>query len=78
MDKLSWGDLFVIKRLTIAVQDRSVAAALFAQADADRKDTSTEYGGALVFAGPGDGLVAKLYKPRTCGSTTANTSRRSG
>ncbi len=46
---LCWADLLVIDRVLGALSDRSLVAELFRQADADHADTSTEYGGVLVY-----------------------------
>ncbi len=44
---LCWADLATVGWLTDALEDRSLIDAWFAQADADRVDTRTEYGGVL-------------------------------
>src|SRR5690606_4208252 len=46
-DKLCWGDLATIHLMFRAFADRSVVASLFAQADADLADASSEHGGVL-------------------------------
>jgi len=64
--KLSWADLVTILVIDDAVHDRAVVSSLFAQADMDREDTTTEYGGLLraepAPASSGFGVV--LYPPR--------------
>lgn len=44
---LVWGDALLILIADEALQDPAVVGALFEQVDADRKDTTTEYGGVL-------------------------------
>jgi hypothetical protein len=44
---LDWGDLITLLVIDDAIHDEPVIAALFAQADMDRQDTSAEYGGLL-------------------------------
>lgn len=60
--RLSWGDALLLLIADEAIRDRSVLAALFEQADADRRDTSTEYGG--VLDATGDGFAAISHPPR--------------
>ncbi len=60
--RLSWGDALLLLIADEAIRDRSVLLALFEQADADRRDTSTEYGG--VLDAKGDGFSAVPYPPR--------------
>jgi len=60
--QLCWADLASINVIRRAVQDRVVAAALFAHADRDLQDVSTEYGGVLKIT---DGrFTAERYEPR--------------
>lgn len=74
--KLSWGDLLTILVLDTAISDPGVRAALFEQANEDRANRATEYGGALESVWPdgdptrpapsdGSGGVfeARLYLP---------------
>lgn len=61
-DRLSWGDALLLLIADEAIHDRDVLAALFEQADADRRDTSTEYGGVLDASG--EGFAATLHPPR--------------
>tara|TARA_Y100000589_G_scaffold325006_1_gene362087 strand:+ start:2729 stop:4042 length:1314 start_codon:yes stop_codon:yes gene_type:complete len=62
VDKLTWPDLLVISQLINAMQSHAVTSDLFAWADADKTDTSTEYGGTIR---KDDGVFnAKLFKPR--------------
>ncbi len=44
---LDWGDLITLLVVDEAIHEEPVIAALFAQADMDREDTSAEYGGLL-------------------------------
>lgn len=61
-DALSWGDALLILIADEAIADESVRAALFEQVEADRRDTSTEYGG--VLDAEGTGFAAIPYPPR--------------
>lgn len=62
VDKLTWPDLLVISELIHAMQSHTVTSNLFAWADADLIDTSTEYGGTIR---KDDGVFdARLFKPR--------------
>jgi hypothetical protein len=70
--KLSWGDLLSIVVIDEAIRDRAVVPALFDQADEDRADRRTEYGGAMeAVAAPGDSggeaFVATGYLPTSLG-----------
>ena len=61
--RLAWADLVTIWLLLELVEDRAMAAQLFRQADADRKDPTTEYGGVIDMV---DGRpVARRYEPVT-------------
>jgi hypothetical protein len=70
--KLRWGDLISILAIDEAIRQQKVVGALITQAELDRKDTTTEYGGALMLrsAIPGspakgpDEWVAMLFPPR--------------
>ncbi len=46
-DDLVWGDLLLIRIAMTALRDEDVLREMFAQADHDERDTSTEYGGVL-------------------------------
>ncbi len=60
-EQLTWGDLATLGTLWRVVQDPSVKAALFEQADRDLRDTSAEHGGVIDVV---DGRpVAKAYPP---------------
>jgi hypothetical protein len=60
-DKLNWADLLTLRQLLGVLDDRAVAAQLFAQADADVQDMATEFGG--VLDRKGDGFDAIGYPP---------------
>jgi uncharacterized protein YchJ len=61
-DKFTWPDLLVINQIITAMQSHTVTSNLFAWADQDKTDTSTEYGGTIR---KDDGVYeSKLYKPR--------------
>ena len=57
-DQLTWADLATVLTLDAMLHRPGAAATLFAQADADRIDPTTEYGGVLDRTG-----FARLYKP---------------
>ena len=59
--KMSWGDLLVVRRLMRGLNDPDLRAALFAQADADHLDRSTEHGG--VLEDRKGRLAARAYPP---------------
>lgn len=61
-DQLSWGDLLMIRTVMEVMEDSTFTEQWFNQADADLKDTTTEYGGLLVAEGQGK-LRPQLYKP---------------
>ncbi len=61
-DRLLWGDLLAILIADEALKDPGVRRELYRQAEADRADTTTEYGGTLDAAG--DGFRAQLFVPR--------------
>ena len=67
-DKLAWGDLLLILIADEALRDDQVVAAIFDQADEDRGDTSTEYGGVIdcLPNSPSDSpqFAAYPYPPR--------------
>ena len=58
-----WGDALSVMAAMDAMDQNAVIGAFFTQADTDRGDTSTEYGGAID--GLTDGaMVARLFPPR--------------
>jgi hypothetical protein len=59
--KLNWADLLTMHHLWQAVNQPNVVRALFAQAQADNADASTEYGGVLHHQG--DKYLVKPFKP---------------
>ena len=61
-DSLAWADLLLIRIAARAIEDPSVVAALFEQADRDRLDTTTELGGLIDALG--SGFTARLFPPR--------------
>jgi len=61
-DRLGVGDYLVIERLLDAMDDRALVAELFRQADADRLDTTTEFGGVLTWDAE-DHLIAQSFPP---------------
>lgn len=66
-DKLSWADLLTLLVIDEAVRAEGQADALWAQAEKDRADRSTEYGGLISWvneAGSTGGWRATLYPPR--------------
>lgn len=72
-DRLRWGDLIALLVIDEAVRQPGVADALVAQAGMDRRDETTEYGGAMIFAEvaerapeglAGDRVLAVLFPPR--------------
>ena len=63
--KLSWADMLTLLVIDDAVHQPALVKQLFAQADKDRADTSTEYGGIIQPAEPAPGtFIATLYPPR--------------
>jgi hypothetical protein len=68
--KLSWADLLTVLVIDEVVRQPSVVRAVASQAVLDRRDTTTEYGGALLRKNLGLGevvreeWVAVLYPPR--------------
>lgn len=67
-DRLSWGDLLSIIMIDDAIRTTPVVRAIFTQAELDRNDKTTEYGGVLeIFASP-DGKAGEprvvLFPPR--------------
>jgi len=72
----SWGpslsapDLLVLLVIDVVIQEPAIAAAVASQAELDRRDQTTEYGGALLRKNIGLGTVpreewvAMLYPPR--------------
>ncbi|MEQ8770435.1 MAG: hypothetical protein RIB60_07995 [Phycisphaerales bacterium] len=63
-DRLSWGDALAILTVDHAVRMPGVAASLFGHVDADRSDTTTEYGGVLEFVDDGGDARLVLFPPR--------------
>lgn len=62
VDKLTWPDLLTIRVATLALQSHAVTSNLFAYADQDHADRSTEYGGTIR---KDDGVYeARLFRPR--------------
>jgi len=66
-NEMAWPDLLTALVLDDAIQTERIRSALFDQAEADRNDTSTEYGGIIrisIRKGEGDTYVAALYEPK--------------
>ncbi len=61
--KLRWADLLAILVIDEAIRREDVARAFFAQAGMDQRDTTTEYGGAIVVGKTGE-YFPVLYPPR--------------
>ncbi|MEM1354184.1 MAG: hypothetical protein AAGH88_04795 [Planctomycetota bacterium] len=61
-DRLGRADLLVLLLIDDAMQQKSVRRSLFEQAQADRDDTGTEYGGVLVWDEKGE-VVARPFAP---------------
>jgi hypothetical protein len=61
--QLVWGDAISILIAIDALENPSLVAGLFEQADADRADTSTEHGGAFDFNREGT-ITARTYDAR--------------
>lgn len=61
-DDLVWGDALLIRVAIEAVDDPSIIAEMFAQADDDLRDTTTEWGGALDARS--SSFVAYSFPPR--------------
>ncbi|MBX3408543.1 MAG: hypothetical protein KF859_01485 [Phycisphaeraceae bacterium] len=63
---LSWGDILSILVIDSAARQPAVVAALFSQAEADRADKTTEYGGLLRFvpADQAERAAVQLFLPR--------------
>ncbi|MEM9082540.1 MAG: hypothetical protein AAGB34_03010 [Planctomycetota bacterium] len=62
--ELVWADLVHIVVAIELADDQSYTTALFAQAERDRKDTSTELGGVIEFLESENRFVWLLYPPR--------------
>jgi hypothetical protein len=62
-EKLAWADLVTIDTLFAAIKQPNVRRALFNQADADLRDTSTEYGGVLNFSADQNVYLVTPYEP---------------
>ena len=63
-DELTWADLVLIATAMRLGEQPDARAALFAQADRDHTDRTTEYGG-LIVATESGALMPRLYPPRT-------------
>lgn len=61
--KLSWADLATIELLLDALEDASLVAAMFEQAQADRRDTESEHGGVLDIDEAARRPIARSYAP---------------
>lgn len=61
-ERLSWADLLTILWLDEAIRQPGVAEAVFAQADMDRADGSTEYGGLLHAAPEATGSAGPVFR----------------
>lgn len=61
-ERMTWGDALLALIAAELVADQGLAAVLFAQADEDRADTSTEHGG--VIDGGGGACSLRLFPPR--------------
>lgn len=61
-DRLSWGDALALHIALRALEEQRLVDELAKQMDADRRDTSTEYGGLIDY--DGQRFVARLYPPR--------------
>lgn len=61
--KLSWADLAAIGLLLDALEDSSFVAAMFEQAEADRRDTQSEHGGVLDIDEATRRPIARSYAP---------------
>lgn len=63
-DQMSWGDALLCLIAAEAVEDRGLAKVLFTQAEDDRGDVSTEYGGVIDGAPSSTGFGVRLFQPR--------------
>lgn len=61
-DNLGWADLLVIHLLLDALGERAMIDSLFAQAEADRRDTTSELGGVLTWNEAGE-ITATPFAP---------------
>lgn len=61
-DRLVWGDALLALIASRFPEDAALSKALFAHADDDHKDTSTEHGGVIDEAG--DGFAIRRFPPR--------------
>lgn len=61
-ERMSWGDALLALIAAEAVEHAPLAAPLFSQAEEDRADVSTEYGG--VIDGTSGGFVLRMFTPR--------------
>lgn len=63
-DRMSWADALTVLVMDEIVREPGLVASLFSQAEADRADRTTEYGG-LLFAGSSPGEArAEVFPPR--------------
>lgn len=69
-DTLGWADLVVILALEQIIREPGMVRTMFQQAELDRRDESTEYGGLIVAPSAGKegdapfGYVARLFPPQ--------------
>lgn len=68
-DNLAWGDLLVIETLLNALSDPSLIRDLFAHADTDLADNTTEYGGLLLIDAQSR-TAFRAYPPMLRGNDT--------
>ena len=61
-DRLRWGDVLAMLVIDEALTQPDLVERLFKQAELDRRDTTTEYGGVIESAG--DGFRVVLFVPR--------------
>jgi hypothetical protein len=61
-DDMCWADALLVTIAADAADDPALARLLFAQADEDKRDTSTEYGG--VIDGAPSGFALRVFPPR--------------
>lgn len=63
-DRLRWGDLLTALVIDEATHQQPVLAALARQAELDRRDTTTEFGGLVEWIDPPGTFRATLFPPR--------------
>lgn len=61
---LSWGDALAVHAALRALDDQALVDELAQQMEADRRDSSTEYGGLIDYDASARRFVARLYPPR--------------